>query len=98
MIVEVSQFRLVEGTDEEEFLRAAEETQAGYLQQQPGFQSRELLRADDGVWMDIVRFASLEAAQQAFQGFNGHPSARAFEAMLDVSNVTMSHWSQARSW
>ena len=98
MIVEISQFSLVDGTDEEEFLRAAEETHTGYLQQQAGFHSRELLRADDGSWMDLVRFDSLESAQQAIHGFFGHPSARAFEAMLDVSNVTMSHWSQAPRW
>ena len=98
MIVEISQFRLVPDTDEDQFLAAAEETQSGLLANQPGFIGRELLHGDDGRWMDIVRFESLETAQAAFQTFAGHPSAQAFERMLDLGNVTMSHWSQVRSW
>jgi heme-degrading monooxygenase HmoA len=98
VIVEVSQFRLVPGTDEQAFLKAAEETQSGFLQQQPGFRSRELLRSDDGSWIDLVRFDSLDEARAAFEAFAGHPSAGAFEKMLDVSSVAVSHWSQTRSW
>lgn len=98
MIVEISRFRLVAGTDEGDFLRAAEETQTGFLAEQPGFHSRELLRGDDGAWMDVVRFDSLEAAQAAFGRFPEAPSAHAFEAMLDTSDVSMSHWTEVRRW
>jgi hypothetical protein len=98
MVVEVSQFRLVPGTDDEALLEAAEESQSGFLGHQTGFVSRELLRAEDGSWMDIVRFEDLEAAQAAFQGFSEHPAAKAFEAAIDTSSVSMSHWSLARTW
>lgn len=98
MIVEVSRFRLTRGAAEADFLRAAEETQAGFLAHQPGFHSRELLRGDDGSWMDIVRFDSAQAAQAALQAFPGHRSVRAFESMLDVSDISMSHWSSVRTW
>jgi hypothetical protein len=59
---------------------------------------RDLLRADDGSWMDIVRFESSEAAQAAFEGFAGHPAVKTFESMLDASSVSMTHRSVARSW
>jgi hypothetical protein len=101
MIVEVSQFRLVPGTDEEAFLEATEETQSGFLGTQQGFVSRDLLRADDGSWgswMDLVRFESVEAAQAAFEGFAGHPGVKAFESMLDPSSVSMTHWFVAKTW
>jgi Antibiotic biosynthesis monooxygenase len=98
MILEVSKFRLVPGTDEEAFLEAAEETQSGFLGQQEGFASRDLLRADDGSWMDIVRFETSEAAQAAFEGFAGHPGVKTFESMLDPSSVSMTHWAVAKSW
>jgi hypothetical protein len=98
MIVEVSQFRLVPGADEQAFLEASEETHSGFLGQQEGFVSRDLLRADDGSWMDIVRFETGEAAQAAFQGFAGHPGVKTFESMLDSSSVSMTHWSVAKSW
>jgi hypothetical protein len=90
MIVEVSQFRLAPGADERAFLAAAERSQWGFLGQQAGFVSRDLLRAEDGSWIDVVRFESAQAAKAAFEGFAGHPDARAFESMLDPSAVSMS--------
>jgi hypothetical protein len=98
MIVEVSQFRLALGTDERAFIVAAERSQSGFLGQQAGFIGRDLLRAEDGSWMDVVRFETIEAARAAFEAFAGHPAAKAFESMLDPSAVTMSHWSVAKSW
>ena len=98
MIVEVSRFRLVPGTDEQAFLEAAEQTQSGFLGKQEGFMGRDLLRADDGSWMDIVRFEDSEAAQAAFESFAGHPSVETFESMLDPASVSMTHWSVARGW
>jgi hypothetical protein len=98
MIVEVSQFRLVPGTDERAFLEAADETQRGFLANQDGFVGRDLLRGEEGSWMDIVRFETREAANAAFEAFTGHPAAKAFESMLDVSAVSVSHWSVSRSW
>jgi hypothetical protein len=96
--VEVSQFRLVPGANDQAFLDAAEKTQTGFLEEQEGFVGRDLLRTDDGSWMDIVRFQSAEAAQAAFERFAGHPSVKAFESMLDPDSVSMTHWSVAKSW
>jgi hypothetical protein len=98
MIVEISQFRLVPGSDERAFVKAAEETQTAFLARQEGFVSRDLLHGEDGSWMDVVRFVDAEAAQVAFQAFAGHPSVKAFESMLDPSALAMSHWSVAKSW
>jgi hypothetical protein len=98
VIVEISQFRLVPGSDERAFVEAAEETQSAFLARQEGFVSRDLLRGEDGSWMDVVRFADAEAAQAAFQAFAGHPSVKTFESMLDPSALAMSHWSVAKSW
>ncbi len=97
MIVEVSKFRLAPGTDEGAFLEAAERSQSGFLGGRMG-SGRDLLRAEDGSWMDIVRFETADAAKAAFEAFAGHPDVEAFESMLDPSAVTMSHWSVAKSW
>jgi hypothetical protein len=77
---------------------AAERSQSGFLGRQDGFVGRDLLRAEDGSWMDVVRFETADAAKAAFEAFAGHPDARAFESMLDPSAVTMSHWSVAKTW
>lgn len=96
MIVEVSRFRLAPGTDEPAFLDAAEKSQSGFLGQQDGFVGRDLLRAEDGWWMDIVRFETADAARATFDAFAGHPEVKAFESMLDPNAVTMSHLSVAK--
>jgi Antibiotic biosynthesis monooxygenase len=98
MIVEVSQFRLVQGADEGAFLKAADQTQSAFLAKQEGFAGRDLLRAADGSWMDIVRFESMQAAQAAFSEFAAHPAVKAFESMLETNSISMSHWSLAKSW
>jgi heme-degrading monooxygenase HmoA len=98
MIVEVSRFRLVSGTNEEAFVEAAEEVQDGFLREQDGYLGRELLRGQDGSWMDIVRFTDIDVARSAFQRFAEHPAAKAFEASLDIGSIETSHWSVARSW
>jgi hypothetical protein len=56
------------------------------------------MRSEDGAWLDLVRFESAEAARNAFAAFAGHPGAAAFERMLDVSTVSMTHWSSVQSW
>ncbi len=98
MSVEVSQFRLVPGSDEEAFLAAAGQTQSGFLGKQAGYLGRDLLRAEDGSWMDIVRFEDDEAARAAFRGFAAHPDVKAFESMLDVGSVSTTRWSVVKSW
>jgi hypothetical protein len=94
----VSQFRLAPDTDESAFLEAAERSQSGFLGQKEGFLSRDLLRAEDALWMDVVRFQAFDAAQAAFEAFGGHPDVKAFESMIDLSSMTMSHWSVAKRW
>ena len=60
--------------------------------------SRDLLRREDGSWMDVVRYVDAAAARAAFESFAGHPSVKAFESILDPSDLAMSDWSVAKSW
>ncbi|MBR9682152.1 MAG: hypothetical protein GOV02_00575, partial [Candidatus Aenigmarchaeota archaeon] len=68
MIVEFSQFNLEEGSNVEEFLEAIELSQ-DFIEDQPGFVDREVLRSGDE-WFDIIRWESKEHAEAATKKFD----------------------------
>jgi heme-degrading monooxygenase HmoA len=92
MIVETAQFRARPGVSDEQLLKASQEAQDGYLGKCRGFVSRELLKSEDGSWLDIVHFETLEAAQSAAKGFQGNQSTKALEDAIDPATARMSHY------
>lgn len=65
IVVEWAPFRLAPGVDEATLRAASEALQRGFLAKQPGFLRRDLLKGRDGQWVDLVFWASQEAADQA---------------------------------
>lgn len=63
-----------------------------------GFVSRELLKMDDGTWLDIVHFENMEDAEAAAEGFLVYPSAKAFEEAIDTETAQMSHYRVAKKY
>ena len=92
--IELVQFRLKAGVDEQMFLAAVADTQAAIMRL-PGFLSRELLRGDDGLWVDLVHWRSKAEALAAAEAFGTMPEVAAFASMIDESEMTMLHLDQA---
>ena len=65
--IEWAPFKLADGVDEARLLRASDGLQTGFLAEQPGFIRRELLKGQDGQWVDLVYWESDEAATRAMQ-------------------------------
>ena len=87
--IEIAEFETVAGATEDVVLTAAQ--QAGlFLARQPGFLGRRLARRPEGDWVDIVEWASPEAAQAAAQTFPAAPEAAAFMGVI-ASVSRMSH-------
>ncbi len=97
LTVELVQFRLKPGVDEPAFLDAIAGTQAA-IEQLPGFLRRELLKGDDGVWVDLVHWRSKAEALAAAEAFATMPEVAPFVAMLDEAQMTMLHLDQACSF
>lgn len=95
--IELVQFRLKAGVDEAAFLEAAADTQRA-ITRLPGFLGRELLRDDDGIWVDIVHWRSKAEALAAAETFGGLPEAAAFASMIDETQMTMLHLGQVPSF
>ena len=94
MAVEAALFRLKPGTDRAAFLRAAEAVTED-LRRMPGYVDRELSEGDDGRWLDLLHWASIEAAQTAAEAILRAPRSHPFMAMLDPASVTLIHLNPA---
>ena len=98
MVTETSQFKTKQGISEDAFLNASQKAQDEFLSKCEGFISRELLKSEDGTWMDIVHFKTMEDAQEAMQKFVGHPSTKAFEEAIDPATAQMRHFEVAMKY
>jgi hypothetical protein len=88
--IELVTFRLNPGTDRAAFLENARRTEAA-VRRQPGFVARMLTEGEDGIWSDIVTWASHADAMAAAKTVMSDPDFAPFGAMIDGSTVQMSH-------
>jgi hypothetical protein len=56
VVVELASFRVAPGVTETDVLNASHVIQHEFLRHQPGFLRRDLLRAGDGHWVDLVEW------------------------------------------
>jgi hypothetical protein len=98
MIVETAWFRTKPGVTEKEFLAASKKAYDGYLAGCSGLLRRELLKGDDGQWVDVVHFKSREDADRAAEGFPKDPSAKEFEAAIDTKTSKMMRFELAKTY
>jgi hypothetical protein len=81
-VIEWAPFVLADGVDEATLLAASEALQREFLSQQPGFVRRELLRGADGQWVDLVHWASQEAAEAVMQNVAGSPACHRYFSLM----------------
>jgi hypothetical protein len=94
-VIELAEGRVKEGVEPQEYLRASDNLMAD-LNGLEGYIRRELWQGEDGRFVDIVYWESLESAQRAAEIFPSLPSAQPFEALLDISSLSMRHLKQIR--
>ena len=62
-----------------------------WLARQPGFLSRQLGRREDGTWVDIVRWQSMEQARAAADRIMAEIGGSDAVQAIDLASVDMSH-------
>lgn len=87
-IVEVVLFRVKDGIKDMVFFREAAVVQA-WIDRQPGFISRELLKTPKNQWLDTVRWISLELAHQSADKIMNDDHCKPFMAMIDETGMQM---------
>jgi hypothetical protein len=73
VVVEWAPFRLAAGIDDSTLLEASEAIQRDFLEHQPGFLRRELLRGADGGWVDLVFWQDEHSAAAAMSSAGSSP-------------------------
>ena len=87
VVIEWAPFRLAAGVSEAALLDASEALQRDFLQHQPGFLGRELLRGPDGQWADLVVWESRAAAERIMPAMGASPACHAYFALMQGAST-----------
>ncbi|TGP53961.1 hypothetical protein EN873_12375 [bacterium M00.F.Ca.ET.230.01.1.1] len=87
--LEIVTFRLKPGT--EAGFVASNGLVSDWLARQPGFLSRHLGRREDGTWVDIVRWRSMEQARAAADRIMAEIGDSEALQAIEPASVDMSH-------
>ncbi|SFM70638.1 hypothetical protein [Methanolobus profundi] len=91
IVVEVVKFRLITGVNENEFL-AASNIMMKELGSLDGFIDRELLKKEDGTWMDVLHWENMDDALKAFGLVLKLPLCLEYFKLIDESSMEMGHY------
>ena len=95
-LVEIVQFRMARGVDEETFLKASDAAQFFFTKSR-GFVNRELAKAPDGLhWIDIVRWRTMSDAEQAARNAIKDPQYANFLRLIEKSSIKTARMEHTR--
>lgn len=87
-VAEIVEFRLVQGTIDEQFLNAAA-TSMTYLCSVDGFVRRSLSQDETGLWTDYVEWTDLDIAQSAAEAAMQREDMMPFMTSIDPNTVAL---------
>jgi hypothetical protein len=83
-IVETARIRLRDGATEADLIAASDRFQQSFLDAQPGFLRRELLKLDEGDYLDLVHWSDRRAADAVMDIAMNSDQCRAYFALMDM--------------
>ena len=86
-IVEISQFRLVSGVSEEEFLKEVAAAAATFFEKQGGYIGSELLKDKANRWVKVTNWDSMEDVRKAGTVMLNSPVAQSLMQKIDSSSI-----------
>jgi len=95
--VEIVMYRVRPGVGDDQIIALSDIMQTD-VERFPGYIGRRLLKSEDGLWLDIVDWASMEEALNAATQFSTFPAAQQFGELADVENVAMYHLAPVREY
>jgi|ETNmetMinimDraft_3_1059899.scaffolds.fasta_scaffold00926_9 hypothetical protein len=85
-MVEMAPIKLAAGRSEQDLLNASNAFQQDFLAAQPGFLRRELVKAPDGNYLDIVHWRSEADAQAIMAKIADSPACALFFSVMDMGD------------
>ena len=89
-VIEIVEFKLNENASDVDLTKTHEGLER-FLLAQSGFLYRSLSKQEDGRYIDIVYWASLDDAEKASDAIMQDPNGQAMIALCDMESVTMKH-------
>lgn len=93
-VIEVVTFYLQEDVNFDEFRPLDKTVETDHLANQPGFLARETAIANDGQWLIIVYWESLDDAEASALSFMDAASAEPFLEHIDTDSMTIKYYSK----
>lgn len=94
-VVEIANFRLRDGADEQAFLEAEHQLRNGQIRQHPGFIKRELGKSDSGEWVMVLTWETQADAKSWGPKFMQDPAGKAFAQQLDLGSMRQNSYTIA---
>ena len=91
-VIEVATFKLADGVSPAQFAPLDAAVERNHVSKQPGFVSRETGYTDQGEWLVVVHWESIDAAEGSMASFANAPAATDFMANLDASTMSMKRY------
>jgi hypothetical protein len=92
VIVEIATFRLSATVEERAFLEADEQVQQAFFPYRDGAVRRTTARGQDGTWLVLTMWGSLENAVSADAASGSDDACRAFAAMIDTDSMRVERY------
>ena len=90
-VLEVVEFKLNDGVTTEAFLAEIQKINS-FMLSFDGFIERHTAQNDDGLWIDVVKWRDMQAAQDAIKQFETAEEAKAFSMMVNFETAKMQHF------
>ncbi len=90
-VVEFVRFKLQPGSDSNMLVYRAEALNP-LLEEMGGYKARYLAQHEDGEWLDVVIWGSMEQARAAADKIMLLPEGLAFGALIDPDSIVMAHY------
>ena len=87
---EIVIYRLKPAADRDQFMEISARA-TDWLRRRPGYLGRQLLEDDSGLWVDLVRWATMDDALVAASAFMEVAEAAAFMDAVEPDSVIMLH-------
>ena len=94
-VVEVVLVRAKPGVTDEQILEAADGLQRE-VEHFPGYIGRQVLKSEDGQWLDIVDWVSLDDALRAAEAIMQRPIAQTYLSLVETESLRTLHLAPVR--
>jgi len=99
LTVEWAPFKVSKQVSDQQLFDAANALENDFLNKQPGYLRRELLKGEDNNWVDLVYWSSPEQAQAASQSFMESTACQQYFALMtDTDGSGVAHYAQMKKW